>query len=561
MDKHPAFVKFLPLCVRGIHTAFPLARLEPDAIRSVVDNVKATCPPGTASNTLLNAVASGVGLARGWAEYHRACEETLTPFLKKNGLITLRRLLGEDYGRIVRLTYRQIADRLFVSGRPRPVRLFTGVGFNNWQFLELALKQQGLTVRMIGERNSATSPLDQSFVPNSYRIHGGGKSFGLYTDFFPAFSNLIGDQLCDYTDTKTTAMLALAYNVQPREAERLEIGLSIFRRLIMSSQVGWVRVLRFNDDLAFLADGAGGYDFVFRDLRDAPAPSATPIDGADGSQRAVDEDEAFLVRNYFDYKGWLERDQHESEKEFYAAGGTPETHPGVTAVLRDYLARHRKNSPSEEAVHVRAGQVDLTSLVTIKAFKEFLWESGRIGKDQGNDPWLFANGNREEDDGLPVSVSWEDAAAYAKWVNDKGHHRVRLPTEDEYRDAFRSQIPKQISERDVEQALAERLVDFVAPDKTTYEGHPPYMSPAMFARLTLRYRLPLPMRDGRVHSAYFGEWLEPKGAAINGLFFCAQYAVADARIVIVSPARARFPADSTGKYKGMKIGFRLAILD
>ena len=199
--------------------------------------------------------------------------------------------------------------------------------------------------------------------------------------------------------------------------------------------------------------------------------------------------------------------------------------------------------------------------MTIKDFKEFRRATRKIGKARSNDPWLFANGNREEDENLPVSVTWEEAAAYTKWFNDKGHHHVRLPTEDEYREAFASLIPLQISEHDVKRELAERLVDFVAPDKTVYEGHPPYMSPEEFARLTVRYRLPLSKQHGRVRSAYFGEWLEPEGAAINGLFFCAQYAVADAREVIVSPSRARFPSDSTSNTRSMKIGFRLAILD
>jgi hypothetical protein len=64
-----------------------------------------------------------------------------------------------------------------------------------------------------------------------------------------------------------------------------------------------------------------------------------------------------------------------------------------------------------------------------------------------------------------------------------------------------------------------------------------------------------------VQSPYFGEWLEAEGAAINGLFFCAQGMTAAVHKVVVSPLAARFAPDSTGKYKSMKIGFRLARLD
>jgi hypothetical protein len=87
------------------------------------------------------------------------------------------------------------------------------------------------------------------------------------------------------------------------------------------------------------------------------------------------------------------------------------------------------------------------------------------------------------------------------------------------------------------------------------------MPPDDFAKLTMRYRQSVPMEGGMVRSAYFGEWLEPEGAAINGLFFCAQFEVAAAHMVVVSPSRARLPRDTTGKYKSMKIGFRLAVLD
>jgi Sulfatase-modifying factor enzyme 1 len=560
VKKNPDRLKFLPICLKGIRVAFPLVSLEPESIRSALSKVENTYPPNIASNSLLNAFARELGLAPGWAEYRRGYDETLLPFLKENGLTKLRCLLGEDYDRVFILTYRQIADRIFVSGRSQPVRLFTGIGFDYWQLLELALKQSGLTVRMGWEQNSATSPFDRRFPPNSYQIYRGRHSFS-FIDVFHFFGNLIGDQLCGDVPNEMSENLALVYQAGPKEARRLEIALSIFRRLVMSSESGWVRVIPFNDKLVFLADEMGGYDFVFRNLRDVAAPSVTSVEDTGRSPAAVDEDEVFQAWSNFHYTGWLEREKHEAEQEFYTGGGTLATYPGITAVLRRYLTRHHKYMSPTEAVHIVAGKVKLTELVTIKEFKVFLGATREIVKARGDDPSLFANGDREEDDNLPVSVNWEEAAAYAKWINDKGHHHVRLPTEDEYRERFAGVIPQQISVQDVKQALSEPLVDFVASDGAKFEGHPPYMSPAAFARLRLRYRVPLRRQDGRVLSAYFGEWLEPKGAAINGRFFCAQFAVEVAHMFTVSPSRARFAVDGTGKYKSMKIGFRLAILD
>ena len=60
-----------------------------------------------------------------------------------------------------------------------------------------------------------------------------------------------------------------------------------------------------------------------------------------------------------------------------------------------------------------------------------------------------------------------------------------------------------------------------------------------------------------IWSAYFGEWLLPAGAAINGRFMCSQYDVHLSAKVRVSAERGRFSPQSAGKYKSMKIGFRL----
>ena len=201
------------------------------------------------------------------------------------------------------------------------MRLFTGIAFDYWQLLELAFKQPDMTVRTIGERNSATCPLDRRLSPNSYQIHGNGVSFS-FLEVITYFGNLIGDQLCDYAPAEMVENLVRVYQVEPREARRLEISLSIFRRLIMSSEFGWVRVIPFNDNLIFLADETGGYDFVFRNLRDAPAPSVMPVDGTGGIRTAVDQDEVFRAWSYFHHTGWLEREEHEAEQEFYKAGGT-----------------------------------------------------------------------------------------------------------------------------------------------------------------------------------------------------------------------------------------------
>jgi hypothetical protein len=443
-----------------------------------------------------------------------------------------------------------VADRLFASGRKLPLRLFTGIGFNYWVLLELALAQPDLHVEALMD-GPVTGPLDTSRPPGDYSIHGEGVEFS-FMDAFGYSCNLLGDQLCDDGSSPQT----LIPQAEPGEGQRLQDGLKIFQRLIRLTERGWVNVIPYNDKVAFLTDGVGGYDIVFKGLRDELL-SVSPTDKGD-TVPEEDVDQAFLAWSYFDYDGWRDQDQHAAEQKFYAAGGTFATSPGSTALLRDFLTSNGKYAPN---VVRTAAAVDLTGLVTIGAFKKYPRDVGKIGKAIGNDPWLYANGNREESDDLPVSATWEEAVDYVRWINSKGRHQYRLPTEDEYRATFAQLIPEHISIEDVKHALFERLIEFISPDGAVYKGHPPYMHPDDFARLTVRYRHPVPMKGGVVRSAYFGEWLEPEGAAINGLFFCAQYAVASAHKVIVSPSRARFPKDSTGKYKSMKIGFRLALTE
>lgn len=541
--------------VRVMYPVEGLESLNPKVIEARKDEILPMLkgPEKPKPNTLLNGIARGIGLASDWPTYKKAYDEKLLPFLKANGLSSPRKLLGREPDGVTHLTYGQVADRLFASGREMPHRLFTGIGFDYWQLLELALTQPDLHVEALFD-GRVTGYLDKSQPLSSYCIHSEGAAFS-YDEARDYFSNLLGDQLCDVGSAPQT-LIPGVYQAEPGERLGLQQGLKIFQRLLRLAETGWINVTRYNENLVFLSDGAGGYDFVFRNLRDEVLPvfATAKLD----TVAEEDTDQAFRAWSYFDYTRWREQDEHEAEKEFYAQGGMRATHPGRTGVLRDYLTRQGKYTP--QLVKTAAG-VHLTDLVTIRAFKQYLWDVGKTGKAEGNDPWLYANGNREENEDLPVSVSWEEAVDYVHWRRGKDRRQYRLPTENEYRETFASLIPEHISAEDVKRALAQRLVEFISSEGVPYDGHPPYMPPDDFAKLTMHYRQSVPMEGGMVRSAYFGEWLEPEGAAINGLFFCAQFEVAAAHMVVVSPSRARLPRDTTGKYKSMKIGFRLAVLD
>ncbi len=541
--------------VRVIYPVNGVESLDPKMIQARKDKILSTLkgPEKPESNTLLNDIVQALGLSGRWDAYKHDYDESLVPFLENNGLRYHRSLLGMEPDGIIRLTYRQVADRLFATERKMPSRLFTGIGFDYWQLLELALAQPDLHVEALID-GMVTGPFDHSRPPAYYRIHSDRAAFS-YVQALECFSNFLGDQLCD-GGSSSQPLLPRVYQAEHAEAIHLHRGLEVFQHLLRLSEFGWVNVIPYNKNLVFLSDGMGGYDFVFRNLRD----EVLPVSVTDKSDTVTEEDkdQVFRAWSYFNYSGWREQDEHKAEEDFYAKGGTRATYPGSIAVLRDYLT-HRGRYPAQ-MLRTAIG-VDLTPLVTIRAFRKYLWELGKIGKAKGIDPWLYANGEREEDDDLPVTVTWEEAADYAQWMNNKGRRQCRLPTEKEYRETFAALIPEQISAEDVKLALAEPLVEFVSSEGTLYKEHPPCMHPDDFAMMTVRYRTPVPMESGVVRSAHFGEWLEPECAAINGRFFCAQFEVAAAHEIIVSPSRARLSRDTTGKYKSMKIGFRLALLD
>ena len=582
MDRDSPDPKFLP--IGELHAAVHVSALLPCAIKDAAREAREAVPESARNRlkhtTTLNHIAKGLGVAPGFAEYESTYSAKLLPFMQKYRLEEQRNLLATAADRLVRLAYRQIADRMFVPGLPQPKRIFTGTGVDYWTLLMAAAGRTDMKVCALGDEKT-TTPYDQTRITEintetpPFRYFVRTRSGVLELSNTPQFSNLIGDQLCDCGTEPTDArLIATLYQVDASKAAQTKGSLRIFRELIAGLDSGWMTVIPFSQNLVFLTDGQGGYDFVFRNLRDMhhdPAPASKSRPDSMTIARSVDERfEAWL---YFHYTGWEERDQHDAELAFYEAGGTLATYPGLSTIFREYLDRQGRGASAASPCEFCGSRADkgtrkLTPLVTIKEFRRFLCANPDYRAHRRNpadgDPWYEAN--TDSNDKLPASVTWYDAKAYAEWVNQDPHREVRLPTESEYREFFRDYIPSHISVEDVVAAHARRLCDFIGPDGTVYAEHPPYMPNERFAELRIRYRLPLPLRHGPdgtklVQSPYFGEWLEAEGAAINGLFFCAQGMTGAAHETVVSPLAARFASGSTGKYKSMKIGFRLALFD
>jgi len=526
-------------------------------------------------------------------------EERLAAVMSEHRLTTLRDLLAPStWQPLLRLTHRQVADRLFASGRPAPRRIFTGVDVDWHAFLAAAEGLDDLKVSSMEAMDEFGHPamfpfddvrevaVDDLWIP---LVDGSGQRIGrsvednvfcfvagregtLMLREASVFANLIGDQLCDLGEGFDVDPVAQLYEQgRPVPAETQEMLAGAGRTLhavISACPQGWAEVVPCSDGLFLLKDAAGGYDFVFRNMRSKPF-------GTDGDRASEDGEERFARWLHFNYAGWLERDRHVAESAFYAGGGTRAEY-NEDAILREHLTREgayvqkrRKAAPAPEKGFTTLACGDrilcFSDLVTVAQFRRFMEEDytyrRRRARRRGLDPWEPVNG--PEDSFLPASVTQEDAKAYARWFAKVNRLPVRLATEEEFLGLAEGIVPEGITPGELAEAARVRLCDFVDPSGRRHEGHPDYMEPAEFDRWGLRYIASacdwkVSAKGLKVLASYhFAEWLQPRAAAVNTLFFCSQPNIGMAPHVRVSASAGPFTSTSTGKYKCWKIGFRL----
>jgi len=574
------FTLYLPV-EPGLSLAINRLELAPlkAAIKTLVAEARERRNEVLTVSRVQHAAARTFGFGDGWGALKACLEGPLVDFRSSNGLLRQVDVLAVPFDCPFRLSYRQIADRLFASG-PVPRRIFTGHNTDWWALLRRATEIDGLDVvdtsqPFRGLDAAAVDPatFDTSVPPARCAITN-ADGFLTYIDVCGCFHNLVGDQLCGFSDPGTArGPIATTYfygdeNTHVPERARLAAAGRILETVLGAGAEGWLEVIPFNDRLAFLKASGGDYAFVFRGMRDEPGPAAPNGTATRG--------EAFKRWLYHGYDGWLEADRHAAENAFYRDGGTQASYPGEDAVLRAYLeSSGRYEGPGKAAFRnekarlfhfaaVGAVELAFSPLVTIGEFKEFLLESPDYLEARKTnpeaDPWEPVN---LDDDGLPAAVTQHDAVAYALWKRKKLAVPVRLPTEHELLALAGELVPATVSLDDLVSARKDRLCVFREPGGAAIEGHPPRMSREEFDRIQLRYRhgtLPLvAARSGLVvlQSFDFGEWLEPKGAAINTKFFCSQYDITMVHRIRIVASRGLYAPDSTGKYRGEKIGFRL----
>jgi hypothetical protein len=539
-------------------------------------------------NTARSHIVKALGITGGITGFKKEWP-ALEDFMAKHDLRKCEDLVAprDDFARMVRLTHRQIADRFFRRGGPLPARLFTGYDVpwgdvNDRWFRGNPWKKEGSLLegpRYIDVCEVLDHLAASAGEPRALLLEAAVAASDTWLK--AGANNLLGDTLLDFNAAsfeqfQHEAQLYFRPEVsEPDRAiqlEQVKDGTRLFRKWIGELKTGWVDVLRYNASLIFLRGPGGAYDFVFQGMRDE-AFNHNPFAPHLRNEDVPKSNDTYHFKRwlYFEYEGHLESDQHQAESHFYRTGGTTRTYPGTENILKQLLTDAGTYHPPKKLARAQPGFItvnlrdrklnvsNLVSIAELKAFSEANWDYFNYRAQLEKVDWL-AEVNLDADDSLPASVTWYDANAYAAWISKTRGLPVRLLTEEEYLEitewratdsSEEGENPKQIS-----------LCKFVDPAGVPgVERSPRVNAEEDFQRRRMEFdpmalawaTSPTGLRF--LTSLEFGEWLNEEAAAVNTLTrFSLCYPD-------ISPTRGRFAAHSTGKYKRMKIGFRLCYLD
>lgn len=373
--------------------------------------------------------------------------------------------------------------------------------------------------------------------------------------------HLLGNALTDLSITSEYIKLYAPNTLEKAYFER-DLNRDRYLQLLLTkfigeSNTGWVRVLPYNENLIFLVDSLGNYDFVIKNQRDKKFNHQL---FGDRLKRAdipsFIEDYRFERWYYFEYEGNRELDEHNSENLYYLNGGNPSNYPGSQTILREYFQfkdiykSENKSSSIRLAgfnqVYIDGKDMMISDLITISEVIYFLEQNEDYRKSRKGDS--LGPVNSERDITLPASCTYFDVLAYINWLEKQTGIPLRLLTHYEYvtlRENYCSQSADLQQDRDTY---------FIHQNGEQYGPYPPYMAEADFDSLLLRYSdkgLNLIEKNGIkfVDSNFFCEWLlegvQIRSASLTS-FYMNDYVL-----------RESGPQDSTGKYKGIKTGFRL----
>ncbi|MBA5249214.1 MAG: hypothetical protein FE834_06755 [Gammaproteobacteria bacterium] len=548
-------------------------------------------------------------------DYDKYYQSEIVPFLKKHGLVKQVDLLTpkqkEDKSVFIPfpvISAQNLSERLFFGSKNNPTKFFSGYNFDfkntfndgHHVFSDLFIRESdrksfGLieksseeairhNIRLAQENPNQLIPVegfqDRKLIDI---VIGSIDMYDLY--------NTMGDILFlpEEKEVVPTLYWASGSDVEKREKQRnfIDFKAFVFKQRIIESDSGWVEIIPFSNNLIFLKGADGKFDFLFKNQRD----QIFKYNVFNNALKSADIPTSFNDKQYFHrwkyfvYQGWREKDSHEAENLFYKQGGLSHKHPGTGTIEQNYYTEKGLYTPPQHQanycdarftpVYINGKCMAISNPISISDFEEFISERPNFMDERIGEP--FIPSNTEKDKTLPVTVNFYDVVFFSKWFQEKYQLPVRLLECSEYTDlrkdsqqqmqqalrpnTMREELKKLFKEQGLPFSEYNEISDYHSDDlmyydsdNSLYVNHPPTMSWEKFDNLVCKFNPEINqnfLAKGLSFCASncFAEWTKEmtciRSASLNG------FRNNERVLGMTSPLK------STGKYKHLKIGFRL----
>tara|TARA_Y100001973_G_C5201118_1_gene337764 strand:+ start:1372 stop:3231 length:1860 start_codon:yes stop_codon:yes gene_type:complete len=566
--------------------------------------------------TKLNAIAKYLGIKGGFANYEREYRESIIPFMESYNLKRYKNLVEHskpgDYKLYFPFSRQDVSERLFYGDNTPPKKLFTGHNFDftgvlGWHSIDLYEVLQSdpdwceIIINNYHVKRSANKDFDCTLLPERQQYlleldvettitltsidKGARGNFEHQRELNQTAvkaENQVSVRIIDLillqnrgSSSCTHHLLGNTLTESPEHTGQIKLYApksmnkekfnedfksdcylqQLQTKRFRESDLGWVTVIPYNQNLIFVYDGHGNYDFFIKNQRDKEFNHqlfGSKLKRADIP--SFIEDYRFERWDYFEYQGHRESDNHLAEQHFYNTGGSQGNYPGNRTILRKYYQDKGIYHPQHRTTNIRSNDFNhvvvdgkemmISELITIRELIDFLNKNEDYVNYRQGDSLGPTNSDKDLD--LPASCTFFDVLSYINWLENKSKLPLRLLSYEEYKSLRNNEFsnPNRGQGSDM---------NFFKPTGEKYASHPPYMAQNDFDNLHLRFPSPLNKASTNslqfVDSDYFCEWLlegvQIRSASLTS-FYMDEYVL-----------RSGGPQDSTGKYKGMKTGFRL----
>ena len=311
------------------------------------------------------------------------------------------------------------------------------------------------------------------------------------------FNNLIGDQLCDMGEFSEN-IIGQAYNIVEDEQKKIQSVGQLLRQVLELYPAGWVEIIPYNNRLAFLKAVDGTYEFVFQGLRYKAFPRNPCYPYLrDKNVSKIEDADAFMLYQYYQYQRWFEYDLHEAENMFYADGGSPGSHPGEHAILKTYLTKIGEYDPRLKKAPLRPGfslgasgerPLCFSNLITNKQFQRFLERNpDYVWHRQKHSDLDNLDALSCEPKSLPAAVTWYDAKEWCQGSGVEWHYIAPgKPTQNAFVESFNGRFRDECLNDTLFASLVDARIE-ISKWRNDYNNERPHsalgnITPAEFAR-------------------------------------------------------------------------------